>query len=47
MENNKYPNCEKLAAYLNTFDDPQRLLRAFAVLCEPISNGLKSDAQEQ
>lgn len=47
MENNKYPNCEKLAAYLNTFDDPQRLLRTFAALCEPISNGLKSDAQEQ
>lgn len=47
MENNKYPNCEKLAAYLNTFDDPQRLLRAFVALCEPVSDSLKSDAQEQ
>lgn len=37
----EYPNCEKLAAYLNTFDDPQRLLRAFAALCEPFCDDEK------
>lgn len=39
----KYPNCEKLAAYLNTFDDPQRLLRAFAALCEPFCDDEKDN----
>ena len=42
----KYPNYEKLAAYLNTFDDPQRLLSAFVTLCKPICNSPENNLEE-
>lgn len=39
----KYPNCEKLTAYLNAFDNPQRLLGAFVALCKPLCNDEKDN----
>ena len=39
----KYPNYEKLAQYLNTLENPQRLLRAFAALCEPFCDDEKDN----
>ena len=49
---NQYPNYQALAAYLNTFDNPQRLLRAFVAVsrsciaagkpvCDSCKDGLK------
>lgn len=31
----KYPNYEKLAAYLNTFDEPEQVLAALVSLLKP------------
>lgn len=31
----KYPNYEKLAAYLNTFDEPEQILSALVSLLKP------------
>lgn len=42
----KYPNYEKLAAYLNTLDNPQQVLQIFAALCKPISDSLKRNGQK-
>ena len=46
MEDKKYPNYEKLAAYLNTFDNPQRLLSAFIALCKPICDSPENNSEE-
>lgn len=39
----EYPNFAKFAAYLNTFDNPQRLLRALVALCEPFCDDEKDN----
>lgn len=39
----KYPNYEKLAQYLNTFDNPQRLLSALVALCKAFHNDEKDN----
>ena len=39
----KYPNYEKLAQYLNTLENPQRILRTVVVLCERLRNDEKDN----
>ncbi len=39
----KYPNYEKLAQYLNTLENPQRILRTIVVLCEILRNDEKDN----
>lgn len=42
----KYPNYEKLAQYLNTLENPQRILRTFVVLCEMLRNDEKDNEKQ-
>ena len=39
----KYHNYEKLAQYLNTLENPQRILRTVVVLCERLRNDEKDN----
>ena len=38
MENNKYPNYEAFAAYLNTFEEPEKILSGLVALLKPSGN---------
>ena len=38
MENNKYPNYEAFAAYLNTFEEPEKILSGLVALLKPSEN---------